>query len=96
MALITDKAVKTFDLSAVHRGDCARVKRAGDTAWRNGFVTKITESVIEVLYCNIQNNATSYLTITAVDVAVGVWEVYWTADFQTINYENNAGGGLGA
>ena len=42
------------------------------------------------MYCNTQNNASSYLDITAADVAIGVWEIYWTRDFQTVNYECNA------
>jgi hypothetical protein len=84
-----------FNLDAVKRGDCVRVRRVGDTAWRNGFVTKTGERDLEILYSNIQNNAASYLQISAVDVSVGIWEIYWTADFQTINYENNAGGGAG-
>ena len=88
MALLEDKAVKIFDLSAIKRGDCIRLKRAGDTVFKNGFVTQTTETQIQVLYCNTQNNATSYLSILAADVAARVWKIYWTSDFQTINYEN--------
>jgi len=88
MALLEEKAVKIFDLSAIERGDCIRLKRAGDMVFKNGFVTQTTETQIQVLYCNTQNNATSYLSILAADVAVGVWEIYWTSDFQTINCEN--------
>ena len=88
--LIIDANVKVFDLSVIQRGDCVRIKRAGDTVYRNGFVTKTDDKKIEILYCNIQNNATSYLQILAADVAIGVWEIWWTTDFQTINYENNA------
>jgi hypothetical protein len=95
LALIADKTVKTFDLDAIHRSDCVRIRRMGDTAWRNGFVTKTGERMIEIMYSNVQNNATSYLQITAVDVAVGVWELYWTTDFQNIQYEPGAGGGDG-
>lgn len=89
MALITDKAVNIFDLSAIHRGDCVRIKKAGDITFKNGFVTQTSETQIQILYCNTQNNATSYLMILAADASVGVWEIYWTSDFQTINYENN-------
>ena len=88
MALIVDKAIKIFDLSVIHRGDCIRVKRVGDTTFKNGFVTQTTETQIQVLYCNTQNNATSYLSILATDVSFGIWEIYWTSDFQTVNYEN--------
>ena len=88
MALILDKTVKIFDLSAIHRGDCVRIRRTGDTTFKNGFVTQVSEMQIQILYCNTQNTATSYLSVLAADVAVGVWEVYWTSDFQTINCEN--------
>lgn len=90
MALIRNATHEEFDLSLIRRGDCIRVKRAGDTAAKNGFVTEATAGKLRILYCNTQNNATSYLDILAADVAVGVWEIYWTQDFQTINYENNA------
>jgi hypothetical protein len=96
MALIADKSVKVFDLTAIHRSDCVSIRRTGDTAFKNGFVTKTSESEIEILYSNTQNNATSYLKVSAADVAIGVWELYWTTDFQTIYHENNApstGGG---
>lgn len=89
MALIADKNVKVFDLTAIHRGDCVRIKRNGDTAYKNGFVTKVDEGRIEILYSNTQNSASSYLAVLAVDVAIGVWEIWWTTDFQTVNYENN-------
>jgi hypothetical protein len=92
MALIVDTTVKTFDLTVIHRGDCVRIRRNGDTTYKNGFVTKTDEKQIEILYCNTQNNATSFLSILAADVAIGVWEIWYTTDFQTVNYENNGGG----
>lgn len=90
MALIRSATHTEFDLAQIRRGDCIRVKRAGDATARNGFVTEVTANKLRLLYCNTQNNATSYLDIPAADVSVGVWEIYWTRDFQTVNYENNA------
>ena len=90
MALIMNATHQEFDLAQVGRGDCIRVKRAGDTTARNGFITEATAARLRILYCNTQNNASSYLDITAADVAIGVWEIYWTRDFQTVNYECNA------
>lgn len=92
MALVIDTTVKAFDLEAIHRGDCIRIKRAGTGDYKNGIVTKVTDKEIQILFSNTQNNATSYITITAADVAIGVWEVWWTTDFQTVGYENNANG----
>ena len=90
MALIMNATHQEFDLAQVGRGDCIRVKRAGDTTARNGFITEARATRLRILYCNTQNNASSYLDITAADVAIGVWEIYWTRDFQTVNYECNA------
>jgi hypothetical protein len=90
MELITDKDVKVFDLSAIHRGDCIRFHRNGENHFRNGFVTKTEERAITVLYCNRQNNQTSFFDLKSLDVAVGVWEIWWTTDFITINHENNS------
>jgi len=96
MALIKNETHEVFDLEQIRRADCIRIRRTGDTEYRNGFVTETAPGRIRLLYCNVQNNASSYLDITAADVAVGVWEIYWTRDFQTVNYEYNAasaGGG---
>lgn len=90
MALIKNATHEEFDLSQIRRGDCIRVRRAGDTTAKNGFVTDVTANKLRLLYCNTQNNATSYLDISAADAAIGAWEIYWTSDFQTVNYENNA------
>lgn len=90
MALIQNATHQEFDLSQIQRGDCIRIKRVGDTTAKNGFVTEATANKLRILYCNTQNNASSYLDITAADVAIGVWEIYWTRDFQTVNYECNA------
>lgn len=92
MALVIDTAVKAFDLNSIHSGDCIRIRRTGDTTYKNGFVTKVSDKEIQILYSNTQNSATSYLSITAADVAIGIWEVWWTTDFQTVNYEYNGGG----
>lgn len=90
MALIKNATHEEFDLTQIQRGDCIRIKRAGDTTAKNGFVTDVSPNKLRILYCNTQNNATSYLDLTAADVSIGVWEIYWTRDFQTIEYENNS------
>lgn len=97
MALIIDETIKVFDTAQIQRGDCIRIRRVGDTTARNGFVTEVLPDKVRLLYCNIQNNATSYLDLTAADVSAGIWEVHWTSDFKTVNYEHNAPqtGGLG-
>ena len=86
MALITNVSVPKFDQTVINRGDAIRVRRATDTTARNGIVTRITDTMIEILVSNVQNNATSFMQVAAGDVAIGVWEIWWTTDFQTINY----------
>lgn len=86
MDLVKNKMMAVFDLSTIQRGDCIRFRRAGDTAARNGFVTEACADRLTVLYCNIQNNACSYIHISADDVALQAWDIYWTRDFQTVNH----------
>ena len=97
MALIKSETQTVYDLSQIQRGDCIRIRRAGDTTARNGFVTEAAADRLVVLYCNVQNNATSYLEVLAADVAVGAWEIYWTTDFQDVKHEppDIEGGGTG-
>ncbi len=84
MNLIKNSTLWCFDLTAIHRGNSVRVRHSGDTIFKNGFVTKTSDKEIQILYCNTQNNAASYLTITASDVADNKWELFWTDDFQQI------------
>ena len=86
MALITNVSVPKFDQTVINRGDAIRVRRATESTARNGIVTRVNDNMIEILVSNIQNNATSFTQIFAGDVAIGVWEIWWTGDFQTINY----------
>lgn len=91
MGLIKDETQAVFDLCLVGRGDCIRFQRAGDTTARNGFVTEARKKKITVLYCNVQNNACSYIDITAEDVELGAWDIYWTRDFKTVYHEGGEG-----
>ena len=89
--LIKDEVQKVFDLSLIGRGDCIHIKRKGDTTARNGFVTEARKDRLTVLYCNVRNNACSYINITAEDVEMKAWDVYWTRDFQTVYHEGDEG-----
>ena len=86
MSLIVDNTTAIFDRTNIKRGDAIRFRRAGDTVARNGIVTKVTDKQLQAIYANTQNTANSFVQIDAVDVAVGVWEVWWTSDFEEINY----------
>ena len=94
MGLIIDRTIPKFDLSMISRGDLIRIRRAGDTTPRNGIVTRISEGQMEILFANVQNNATSFLQVNAADVAIGVWEIRWSTDLSTINY-HPAGDSIG-
>jgi hypothetical protein len=93
MSLTINSNVPVFDLSVINRGDCIRVRRATDSVFRNGIVTRIDKNQLQILFSNVQNTATSFLLIDAVDVAIGVWEIWWSTDLITINYQPPAGGG---
>ena len=95
MALITNVSVPQIEQTVISRGDVIRVRRATETTGRNGIVTRVTDTLIEILTSNIQNNATSFMQISAGDIAIGVWEIWWTNDLLTVNYNPaaTAGGG---
>lgn len=86
--LVIDKAAKVFDVDMIKKGDCIRVKYSNDPYYKNGFVTLASEEKIQLLYSNNQGNAASYLQIPAKEVSAGLWEIYWTSDFITINHES--------
>jgi len=86
--LISDKIVKTFDKSAIRKNDAIRVQYAKDRNPKNGFVTQVCEDTIQMMYGNPQGNSTSFLMIPAVEVAAGLWDIFWTSDFITINHES--------
>ena len=91
MGLIINKSVPFFDLTAVSRGDLIRVRRATDTVARNGVVTRVDDREMHILWSNIQNNQTSNMVVTAADVSIGVWEIWWSSDMATINYQAPVG-----
>ena len=93
--MIVNSNVPVFDQAAISRGDAIRIRRATDTTARNGIVTRVDKNQIQILISNVQNNATSFVLVDAGDVNIGVWEIWWTTDFVTINYNPPSGGGAG-
>jgi hypothetical protein len=89
--MTTGISVAVFDRDIVNRGDAIRFRRAGDTVFRNGIITRVNDAQIEVLHSNTSNNSTSFAQINATDVSIGVWEIWWTTDFQTVNYQPGGG-----
>ncbi|MCL2215398.1 MAG: DUF5026 domain-containing protein [Defluviitaleaceae bacterium] len=92
MALVVNQAVPMFDKNIIARGDLIRIRRANETVLRNGIVTRVEPSQVQILFSNVQNTATSFFTIEAGDVAIGVWEIWWSSDLVTINYNPAANG----
>jgi hypothetical protein len=95
MSMIKGVNVAVFNRDMIKQGDFIRFRRAGDMTFRNGIVTRVSDAQIEILFSNVQNNATSFAHITAADVAVGVWEARTSTDLITINYQPGAGSGGG-
>jgi hypothetical protein len=84
--LIIDKDIKAFDLSAIHHGDVIRVKRAEEQHAINGIVMRANERDLLVLVAASHGNSTRYFDITALEVSAGVYELWWTSDFVTIDH----------
>ena len=89
--MTTGMNIAVFDLEKVNRGDAVRFRRNGDTVFRNGIITRTDKGIIEILHSNVQNTATTFSQMLAADVAIGMWEVFWTTDFVTINYQPSGG-----
>jgi len=96
MSPIINKNVPVFDLTAIKRGDVIRVRRATETMFRNGIVTQLDGKRMQILFANAQNNMTSFMEVFAGDVAIGVWEMWWSTDLVTINYQPPAGVSTGS
>lgn len=92
MALTINKNVPVFDTGIIKRGDAIRFRRRTDTTLRNGIITRVEPNQMQILFSNVQNTATSFLHVEAADVHIGVWEIWWTTDFVTINYKPPAVG----
>lgn len=86
MNLTTNVSVPKFDSTVINRGDGIRIRRATESTPINGIVTRLTDTMLEILVNAPQGNSTRFLQLAAGDVAIGVYEVWWTTDFVTINY----------
>lgn len=87
MALIKSVTANTIDTAQVSVGDCIRAKRTSWTDFLNGFVTEVDSDKVVCLYSTESASAVNYFTIPADEVAAGMWQIYWTADFITIKSE---------
>lgn len=87
MPLIKNVSTNTFDVTAIQKGACIRAKRSDYSDFRNGFVTEVTTGTLTVLYANDSGTGANYYTIAADEVAAGLWQIYWTSDFATVNTE---------
>ena len=93
MALISVAHVPIFNTESIRQGDCIRFRRATDNVFRNGIITRLDPHQMQVLFANLPQNTTSFMTLDAADAAIGLWEIWWTQDFVTVNYHPPAGGG---
>jgi hypothetical protein len=84
MALIKSVSKNVFDSSAVYPGNCIRARKSGWDCFLNGFITAVTQEKITCLYYVSSGNAANYFDISPEEIAAGLWEIYWTADFQNI------------
>lgn len=91
MALIKSVTDNQIDTSAISSGCCVRAKRTGWMDWRNGFVTEVVPDHVTVLYSTGAGNAVNYFDVPADEVAAGLWQMYWTADFVTVQQQGVTG-----
>lgn len=84
MALVKSVSKSIFDSSTIQPGNCIRAKRSGWDDFRNGFVTRVDDDKITCVYYVSSGNAVNYFEVDSDEVAAGLWEIYWTDDFQNV------------
>ena len=96
MELIITTETSTINTDAIGRGCFIRAKYKSWTEARNGLVATATRDEIRVIWEPSIRNVTNYFTITAEEIAAGLWTVAWSADMETIHtHDPDAGSGDG-
>lgn len=93
--MLKEAMIFLFDTQKIQVGDVVRYSRLGSSKQpRLGLVQKICPDRMSVIYCNLQNGKTSFQTLTATDVAAGIYTLDWSRDLQQVfstGPENNQG-----
>lgn len=84
MALVTEKAIKTFDLSEISRGYLLWGKHYTWDKGKAGFVTAATEKELIIQYHPGVGNVTNHFIIPVSEVLDGQWEIRWSADMSEV------------
>lgn len=90
MPILTTETITGIDKTAIRKGDMIRAKYISWTRAINGIVAGVTVETITVLYIGTGGNVSNYFTITAAELADGVWELSWSSDFSSVSTENAA------
>lgn len=80
MALVTEKLVKSFNLSQI---GCGYLLWGRHSTWeegRAGFVTSATEEQLIIQYHPGIGNVTNHFIIPVSEVVEGQWEIRWSSD----------------
>lgn len=84
MALITEKPESVFDTSEVKTGYLLYAKHFSWKEGIGGFVAAVTDKEIVVQYHPKIGNVTNHFIMQAKDVAVGDWEIRYSADLSEV------------
>ncbi|MDE7425074.1 MAG: DUF5026 domain-containing protein [Lachnospiraceae bacterium] len=84
MALVTEKPVKSFDLTQIECGYLLWAKHSTWSEGKAGFVTAVTENQLIVQYHPRIGNVTNHFIIPINEVIEGQWEIRWSADMAQI------------
>lgn len=93
MELIITSGAPAINTEAIAKGDLIRAKYSAWNEERNGQVAAVTPDEIRVIWQPGIRNVTNFFTITADEIAAGLWAMKWSPDMETINtYEPPAEG----
>lgn len=84
MALVTEKPVKSFDLTQIECGYLLWAKHSTWSEGKAGFVTTATENQLIVQYHPHIGNVTNHFIVPINEVVEGQWEIRWSADMAHI------------
>lgn len=84
MSLITEKAVKSFDLTQIKRGYLLWGKHYTWKDGKAGFVTSATEKELIIQFHPGIGNVTNHFVIPVSEAAAGQWEIRWSSDMTKV------------
>ena len=89
MSVLITAPTTSIDKTQIKKGDFIRAQYHAWSSAYNGLVAAVSLSEIRVLYIVKSNSMTSYFTISADEIAAGLWDLSWSSNFTDIRTEDD-------